>query len=107
METKSAATGAKPETSALMAQVRLHIQVSEDTVRRYVEGYASDKDFAFLGSRARKEGVQEDKFRAYHWSDNGLLYFEDADLTKRLCVPSNERQVILKEVHDEAHESAH
>jgi hypothetical protein len=107
MEARSVVAGLKPEMSAFAAQVRLHIQVSEDTIKRYVEGYASNKDFAFLGSRAQKEGIQEDKFRAYHWSDNGLLYFEDADLMKRLCMPSNERQVILKEVHDEAHESAH
>lgn len=106
-EVKPATAGAKSEMSAFTAQVRLHVQASEDTIKRYVEGYASDKDFAFLGNHARKEGMQEDKFRAYHWSDNGLLYFEDADLKKRLCIPSNERQEVLKEVHDEAHESAH
>ena len=40
-------------------------------------------------------------------ADNGLLYFEDADSRLRLCVPNSERSMIVKAVHDEAHEGAH
>src|SRR6266852_3452739 len=35
------------------------------------------------------------------------MYFEDADGHVRLCVPSHECAALIRDVHDQAHESAH
>jgi hypothetical protein len=94
-----------PQT--IESPVRLHVHADEDTVKRYVEGYKSDKDFTSLARRVLEESTDAKKYRAYRHSDNGLLYFEDADRKARLCVPLTERIALIKEVHDEAHESAH
>jgi len=88
-------------------QSGLHIYASEDMIKRLTEGYAADKDFAALFHRVRNEKMDEQKYRAYRLSRNGLLYFEDANAHIRLCIPASERKAILKEVHDGAHEGAH
>src|SRR6266852_9420146 len=76
-------------------------------IKRLTEGYVADKDFAALFHRIRNEKMDEQKYRAYRLSRNGLLYFEDANTHTQLCIPASEREGILKEVHDGAHESAH
>lgn len=85
----------------------LHVFADPDVVARFNEGYKKDKDFSLLLNRTASEKYLEGKFRAYRVSDNGLLYFEDADRRVRLCVPATERSGILREAHDEAHETAH
>ena len=85
----------------------LHIYANDETVKRIAEGYKTDKDFASLTTRTAEEPQDVRKHRAYRLSDNGLLYFEDADRKVRLCVPATERLNLIKEVHDSAHESAH
>ncbi|KDQ23444.1 hypothetical protein PLEOSDRAFT_1016088, partial [Pleurotus ostreatus PC15] len=40
-------------------------------------------------------------------SDNGLLYFIDADWRYRLCVPKNKINIILNQIHNSPHEGAH
>ncbi len=85
----------------------LHVYADESTIRRFTEGYISDKNFAILYNCARSEDVDEQKYRAYRIGRNGLLYFEDADKKVRLCIPEAERNQIIQEVHDGAHEGAH
>ena len=85
----------------------LHIYVNKEMINRFVKGYNYDKDFAALMRHAKEEPYDDRKFCAYRISDNGLLYFEDADHQLRLCVPLLERPNLVKEVHDTAHESAH
>jgi len=105
----STATTAKPKDRAAPSttNVGLHIYASEEAVRRFTEGYATDKSFSILFNRTKSETMDERKYHTYRIGNNGLLYFEDADSRIRLCVPANERARILKEVHDGAHESAH
>ena len=85
----------------------LHIYASKDMLKRITEGYMADKDFTTLFHRVKDEKTDERKYRAYRISQNGLLYFEDANANIRLCIPASERKEILKEVHDGAHEGAH
>ena len=85
----------------------LHIHADAKVIRCFTEGYRTDKEFAHILTRTRDEPPDERKFCAYRIADNGLLYFEDADTRVCLCIPSTEREAILKEVHDGAHESAH
>ena len=85
----------------------LHIYADKDMVKKLLDGYKTDKDFASLITRTAGEPPDSRKHRAYRLSDNGLLYFEDADCNVRLCVPATERLNLIKEVHDSAHESAH
>ena len=85
----------------------LHVYAAEDTIRRFKEGYISDKNFAVLYNHARNENADEQKYRAYHIGRNGLLYFEDADQKIRLCVPEAERNKLIQEVHDGVHEGVH
>src|SRR5271170_181085 len=86
---------------------RLHVFADVSTINKFREGYKLDKDFSRLVQRSALEGYDVQKYRAYRLSSEGLLYFEDADSRIRLCVPSSERLKIIKEVHDEAHETAH
>ncbi|KAI4294333.1 hypothetical protein K525DRAFT_149445, partial [Schizophyllum commune Loenen D] len=45
--------------------------------------------------------------RRYHRTDDGLLFFMDADYHPRLCVPDQLVPRILKTAHEEPMESAH
>ena len=86
---------------------KLHVYASEDTIKRITEGYVANKDPTNLFNRVRNEKSDEQKYHAYRMGRNGLLYFEDANMNIRLCIPASEREGILKEVHDRAHEGAH
>jgi hypothetical protein len=100
----TAETGRKVST---LAENHLHVYANREAVKRFTEGYATDKDFSRLLERTQAEGLDDRKYRAYRVANNGLLYFEDADGHLRLCVPKTERNEILQSVHDDAHESAH
>jgi hypothetical protein len=84
-----------------------HAPIEEGIAQRFKEGYCTDKDFALLVEQTLNEEPHEKKSCAYHLVDNGLLYFKDVEGNIRLCVPSEEQLVILKEAHDAAHETAH
>jgi hypothetical protein len=98
---------AKELASSKKEKKGLHVYIDDKAINQFVEGYKTDKDFSTLLERTTKEKGSDAKMRAYRRSSNGLLYFEDADHNLRLCVPRTERNAILKEVHDGAHESAH
>ena len=86
------------------SETHLHVYINEEMVKRFVEGYLGDKDFAKALERTRTENFDERKYQAYRVAHNGLLYFEDADNQLRLCVPKTERSAIVKA---EAHKSTH
>ena len=97
---------ARAEPSA-MKEHSLHIHADAETIQCFAKGYKSDRGFTSILNCTLNKPPDERKFRAYWIADNGLLYFEDADARVHLCVPSTEREALLKEVHDSAHESAH
>ena len=85
----------------------LKLTADESVVRRYRTAYETDRYFGPLKKRAETERDSDLKFRAYRVSEQGLLLFRDPDERMRLCVPASERQELLREVHDSAHEGAH
>jgi Integrase zinc binding domain len=104
---KSLKTTSPKDVEVTEGVLKLHVHADEDTIKRFIKEYKTDKDFASLFNRTSNEGADDKKYQAYRFSDNGLLYFEDADHKIRLCVPLKERAALIKEVHNEAHESAH
>jgi hypothetical protein len=96
-----------PNERSSAAQRHLHVHVDEKALKDFALGYASDKAFAPLIKRTSEETPDSQKHRAYRLANNGLLYFEDADGNVRLCVPISQQGNLIKEVHDEAHETAH
>ena len=97
----------KNKKASAPEETRLHVYVDKDLIKRFVEGYAADKDFSKALECTRTEDFDERKYRAYRVADNSLLYFKDVDSHLRLCVPSSERRAIVKTVHDEAHKGMH
>ena len=93
--------------STAKAPMAIHVHVNLETVEHFAKGYLEDKDFALVLRRTQEERLQDQKYRAYHLAENGLMYFEDADGNVRLCVPSSECSTLIREVHDLAHETAH
>ena len=85
----------------------LHVHLSDEQISKFVGGYKRDEDFRQLITCTLEEPQDERKFCAYRISDNGLLYFEDADHNLRLCMPFTEQINLIKEVHNSAHKSAH
>jgi hypothetical protein len=109
-ETATERTGSlesSPDERSPAAQRHLHVHVDERALKDFALGYASDKAFAPLIKRANEERPDPQKHRAYRLASSGLLYFEDADGNVRLCVPASQQTSLIKEVHDEAHETAH
>jgi hypothetical protein len=109
-EGKLTTTRVKPATAltaSTLPESYLHVYADDDMIRRFVDGYAADKDFAKIITRTHSEQFDERKYRAYRIASNGLLYFEDADSHLRLCIPDSERNAIIKATHDGAHEGAH
>jgi hypothetical protein len=88
-------------------QQHLHVQVDEEALKDFTLGYVSDKTFATLIERTSEEKPNPLKFRAYQLAKNSLLYFEDTNGNIRLCVPTSQQASLIKEVHDEAHETTH
>lgn len=84
------------------------IGISADELKEWTEGYRSDSHF----SKVLKEWKQETEwvnpsFPQYHYSDSGLIYFEDWQGNNRLCVPEDLRIRIMEEVHNTITEAAH
>ena len=95
------------KSKAPAAPSNLHVHASDEVVQKFAENYRTGGGFAPLITRTLEEPQDARKFCAYRISDNGLLYFEDADHNVRLCIPAVERLNLIKEVHDGAHETAH
>ena len=68
----------------------LHVHISDEVVLNFRKGYKNDKDFALLITRTLEEPQDARKYHAYRISNNGLLYFEDADHKAQLCILASE-----------------
>lgn len=83
----------------------LLVAMSPALKKRYSRNY--DKDPAFKG-----KGLDSDErswyagTRFYRGKD-GLLFFRDADLMPRLCVPREEQAALMRQVHESMFELAH
>jgi hypothetical protein len=85
----------------------LLIQIVDEMVQEFLDGYPKDAHFGPVYARSEKERPHDLKQQAYQLSDNGLLYFEDADRKLCLCIPASMQAIMMREVHDSPHEGAH
>lgn len=85
----------------------LLIQIADEMIQEFLNGYPKDVHFGPVYARSEKERPHDLKQRAYRLSDKGLLYFEDADGKLRLCIPTSMQVAMMREVHDSPHEGAH
>ncbi|EJD41530.1 hypothetical protein AURDEDRAFT_33285, partial [Auricularia subglabra TFB-10046 SS5] len=83
----------------------LIVSMSAELRAAYVEGYESDSAFADKGADSDERSWYAGS-RFYRDSD-GLLFFRDADLMPRLCVPRSQQPALLKRIHESSWEAAH
>lgn len=80
------------------------VGISSEELDSWKQGYEDDNHYSLVLESFCLGG---DKFPQYHYSDIGLLYFEDALGHDRLCVPENRRKALMEEVHETITETAH
>lgn len=84
------------------------IGLSETEIGQWVQAYKTDPHFSEVLRDWKKEANWTNpSYPQYHYSDNGLVYFEDWQGNNRLCVPQDLRVKIMDEVHNTITESAH
>ncbi|KAL1657808.1 hypothetical protein GGF50DRAFT_19495, partial [Schizophyllum commune] len=84
--------------------ILLHMDESEK--EEFVRAYKAEQYWA---TRWRDANSSDEwtPGRRYHRTDDGLLFFLDADYHPRLCIPDKLVPKILKIAHEEPMESAH
>lgn len=80
------------------------VGISQGELDTWKEDYTRDEHFSQVLESFQKG---TDEFAQYHYSDNGLIYFEDALGHDRLCVPKGQRKLLMEEVHKTVSETAH
>ena len=83
------------------------VGIDQDEIRRWKSGYDEDPHFKLVLKAMKEDKDHDAPFPQYHYSDNGLLYFEDSMGNTRMCVPKNLRNEVMSENHDIISESAH
>ncbi|KAA1478214.1 hypothetical protein DENSPDRAFT_749773, partial [Dentipellis sp. KUC8613] len=85
----------------------LAVHVSQGLLRRFQTGYQRDKSLAnkYLAAEQTKDSWYAGQ--RYFRDDQGLLFFRDANLQPRLCVPEELHRDILIEAHESPFETAH
>ncbi|KZV78134.1 hypothetical protein EXIGLDRAFT_634554, partial [Exidia glandulosa HHB12029] len=83
----------------------LQVIMSPELKQRYVSGYEADPSFAKKGYNSDERSWYAGN-RFYRGAD-GLLFFRDADLMPRLCVPKSEQVALMTHLHESAFETAH
>ncbi|KZT32356.1 hypothetical protein SISSUDRAFT_956598, partial [Sistotremastrum suecicum HHB10207 ss-3] len=76
------------------------ISASQETIEAYLQGYS--KDIAFKSRWLDPKSSADEWYpgRRYYKDTSGLLYFRDADLKPRLCVPNSLRASLLRQYHE-------
>ncbi|KAA1474677.1 hypothetical protein DENSPDRAFT_750535, partial [Dentipellis sp. KUC8613] len=85
----------------------LAVHVSQDLLQHFKTGYKRDRSLAakYLAAEQTKDSWYTGQ--RYFKDDQGLLFFRDANLQPRLCVPEELRREILIEAHESPFETAH
>jgi hypothetical protein len=74
----------------------------------FIQGYTEDPFFGKVLDVLRSTvDWSNSKYRHYALSDEGLLHFVNWAGRMRVCVPNNQRKLVLASVHDSLSESAH
>ncbi len=88
-------------------QPSIHIAISEELRNEFIEGYVKDKQFKTIYTETSEAINTRSQGKKFLKTDDGLLYFLNADFQPRLCVPRQKRQAILEEAHESPLEMAH
>ena len=84
------------------------VSISNDERFRWTEGYSKDSHFSKVLQGWKKESNWSNPhYPQYHYSDDGLIYFEDWHGNNKLCVPESLRTELMAETHNSLTESAH
>ncbi|KIY61444.1 hypothetical protein CYLTODRAFT_329986, partial [Cylindrobasidium torrendii FP15055 ss-10] len=83
----------------------VHVKMNPELLAKFKKGYETDPQFARVLEWTKSNSWSED-YR-FFCSEDGLLFFKDADYIPRLCVPRSMRPEILIEAHEHPLETAH
>ena len=84
------------------------IGIENEELLNWTEGYTKDPYFSSLLSNLQKElKWSNPSFPQYHYSDNGLIYFEDCNGNNKLCIPRDLQTRITAKIHDSISKGAH
>ena len=86
----------------------LLVSIDPSVLEEWRTGYDNDPFFHSIIADLKDEcRLSHPRHPQYHYSEDGLLYFEDWNGNNRLCVPQAQRVAVMAEVHNEITESAH
>ena len=85
----------------------LHIAINEEFLKEWIKGYESDRAFGPIWKDTKRENPDGGANGRFIKDEQGLLYFVDPDYQPRLCVPSNLRNFVLREAHENPMELSH
>ena len=83
------------------------VGMNQEEISRWRAAYEKDSHFESVLESIRNDESDDVPFPQYHYSDNGLLYFEDNAGNTRMCVPKDFRNEVMSENHDVISEAAH
>ena len=83
------------------------VHLDEETIREWVKGYAEDPHLVKIWKDPKTTVKNWIPGHRFFKDEKGLLFFRDADYQPRLCVPLNQRRLIMEESHEQAYEGAH
>lgn len=85
----------------------IFVHLEEKTILEWIKGYAEDPHLAKIWDDPKSTAENWVPGYRFFKDKNSLLFFRDADYQPRLCVPLNQRRLILEESHEQAYEGAH
>ena len=83
------------------------VHLEEGTTRDWIKGYAEDPHLAKIWQDPKSDVENWVPGHRFFKDEKGLLFFRDADYQPRLCVPLNQRRLIMEEAHEQAYDGAH
>ncbi|KDQ28699.1 hypothetical protein PLEOSDRAFT_1025604, partial [Pleurotus ostreatus PC15] len=84
----------------------LLVSLSPHELTSWKKAYENDRYYLDKGMDDENASVSLTPSR-FQRSDNGLVYFIDADWRYRLCVPNGKINEVLNLIHNSPHEGAH
>ena len=83
------------------------VSISNDERFCWTEGYSKDSHFSKVLQGWKESNWSNPHYPQYHYSNDGLVYFEDWHGNNKLCVPESLRTELMAETHNSLTESAH
>ncbi|KAI5886075.1 uncharacterized protein SCHCODRAFT_02474427, partial [Schizophyllum commune H4-8] len=84
------------------------VGLDDSELQTWRDAYQTDNHFRkVLDTLNKEENWSSPVYPQYHYSEQGLVYFEDSNGNNRLCVPASLRSRVMSDVHDTISEAAH